>query len=177
MNFSNILASTRNIVRFSFIRPNIGDNALATIKDLNQVIAGLNNLFPHRNFDVSITQTGIANPVITKLAAGATECPSSCSAVCSACDCKANCQDQLAGAFSFSLVRTGVGTYTLTVGGTTFTRPIQNMGMFFTPFTDVTSRVTVTQISPTVYHVNTFSGAVASDNIFNNTVVAMKFYY
>jgi hypothetical protein len=87
MPVNRISVATRNILRkFGFnLPPTQGDNALATIKDVNYVIDAINNLFPYRMYDFAITQAGVENPVLTKLASGATECPNSCGSDCVLC--------------------------------------------------------------------------------------------
>lgn len=176
---NRISVSTRNILRkFGFnYPPTQGDNALATIKDVNYVIDSINNVAPYRSFDFSIDQTGTAAPVITRLAAGAAECPSNCGSICSACDCT-NCQNEKSGAFSMIAARSGVGVYTLTFSGSIFDNAtIQNVGLFFTPLEAVTSNITVIKSSATVYTIRTFAGAVATDGLLNDTVVAARIYY
>ncbi len=176
---NRVSVSTRNLLRkFGFTYPPTqGDNALATIKDVNFVIDSINNMISYRSFDFSIDQAGAAAPVITRLAAGATECPNNCTSICSACDCK-NCTNETAGAFNMAAARTGVGVYTLTFSGSIFDgSTIQNVGLFFTPLEAVTSNITVVKTSATVYTVRTYTGAVAADGIFNDTVVAARVYY
>lgn len=179
MALQRLNVQTRNILRkFGFtFPPTQGDNALATLKDVNYVIDCINNLFPYRMYDFGITQTGTDNPVLTKLASGASECPNSCTSDCVLCDCRTSCNNEKAGAFSAAVTRTGVGTYRLVVsgdflGGAT----IQNVGLFFRPFPTVTTRVTVTKISSTTYEIGTYTNTVAADGLLD-TVVVMKVYY
>lgn len=180
MPISKLSVATRNILRkFGFnFPPSQGDNALATIKDVNYIIDSLNNIAPYRSFDFSINQVGILDPVVTKLAVGASECPNNCGSICSACDCRSTCQNEGSSIFNMAVARTGVGVYTLTFSGSQFAgAAIQNVGLFFTPFPAVTTNITVVKTSATVYTLHTFAGAVATDGLLVNTVVAARVYY
>lgn len=175
---SRIIVSTRNIARkFSFLAPNQGDNALATLKDVNHVINSINNMIPYRSYDISLTQTGILDPAVTKMAVGAAECPKNCQAICTACDCQGTCQDESSTSFAASFARTGLGVYTITFTGSVITNPIKNVGFFFTPFAVAGHKVLVDRLSTNVFQLSTFNGAAPEDAIFNNTVIAMRIYF
>lgn len=179
MALERLNVQTRNILRkFGFtLPPTKGDNALATLKDVNYVIDAINNLFPYRMYDFAVTQTGTADPVMTKLSSGATECPGNCSSDCKLCDCTANCTNERAGNFSAVMARTGVGVYTLTIGGDFLGgADIVDAGIFFRPFPVVSTRVTVTKTSATVYTIRTFENTTPTDALLN-TVVALKVYF
>ena len=64
----NIVVSTRNTLRlFSFTRPNIGDNAIATVKDLNDLALQFNATIGYRPYIISATQTQSNAPTYTIL--------------------------------------------------------------------------------------------------------------
>lgn len=197
MNFSDIVAATRNaIYSFSFFGANKGNNALATIKDVNNITNQLNNLFPYRFFDVQLNQAGIEAPVVARLAAGATECGRACA--CRAgnsccCDCTNDCTNESAsitiGDNIMGSARTGVGTYVFTfnmpaeyVAKYARAASIKNVGFSFTPFSDINHQVTVRQI-PTgltnlnTYEVKTYNAGVLADGVLNQTVVSMKIFF
>lgn len=184
-NFSNIVAATRNAIGFSFFGANKGDNAIATLKDLKQITDQLNNIFSYRMYDFMIDQQGGLDPVLTKMATGAGECPHNCASICSACDCQTGCNNEAGGGFTyFDFVHTAPGVFEVTVNlPPAFTAktpaPIKQVALFFSPFANYGDSVIVTPtVAPNVFIVTTYdlSGSPA-DNVFSNTVVAAKIYF
>lgn len=196
MNFSNIITATRNaIYSFSFFGPNKGNNALATVRDLETLTNQLNNMFPYRFFDVQLSQVGTDAPIVQRLAAGAGECPHNCDCKLIDCDCKSPCGDENAvssGATGDPIMgsaRTAPGVYVFTfnmapdyIAKYARAASIKNISFAFTPFSDIAHQITVTQIPTGVanlnqYEVRTYNAGVLADGILNHTVVSMKIFF
>ena len=184
-NFSNILTATRNAIRFSFFGANAGNNALATIKDLNNLTNQLNNIFSYRMYDFSLTQTGGAVPVLTQLAVGAGECRYNCDCVSLDCGCSAPCGQETATGFTyFDIVKTAPGVFDITVAlPSEFVAKnpatIKKIGLSIGPLPNYGDQVIITPGgAPNIFTLTTYniSGAPV-DDIFTDTIIAAKIYF
>jgi hypothetical protein len=192
MNFSNIIAATRNVTGFSFFGANKGNNALATLKDVEDLGNQLNNMFSYRLHDVVISHNAVpgGDLRIAVMAAGATECPHNCGSDCILCDCKTGnpCTggtNEITGTQRAILVghNMGVGIYELSVVlppdyVKKNSNPITKVAFFFEPLTEVLANVTITPTAdPSIYILRTFLGGVPSDTVLNNTAVSLKIFF
>lgn len=176
-----ILRQTRKL--FNFLPPYQGDQYFVTIKELNDVIAQLNNIQPYRSHDVTLTQSGTTAPVATKLASGAKECTSNCNCSNTTCDCSSPCGNERAGIFSTAFTYTSAGVYNLrvTVDPTVYPKSIKDLGLYFSPLSNTAHTIVATQGETTAHVINytirTYNSGVAANGILNDTKLLMRLYF
>lgn len=181
--FLNNLVATRK----RFFNALIGDNQLMTIADGNTIINGLNNLFRYRMYDFSVSQTGVANPIVTTLAAGASDCGGSqCNCTLSDCDCTSPCRWETGTGPSViaDFARTAPGTYTLTVTLPAsylakVGKPVKRVALMVGPLTTYGYQVVVNPTAAlNVVIVKTYDATgTLADAILNNTNMELKVYF
>lgn len=177
---SNILASTRNLVRFSFLKPNIGDNALATIKDLNQVIKSINTQMYYRPYHLFYTQSGANDPVQTTVMVGSdSDCNSNCTTAADDCACP-NFLTEKSGALIVQSKRTAVGVYELLLNSTN-TDVTNNRGVsvMIEPLANIAHEVRIDKsqlVASNIIIIRTYNAGVLADGILTDTAVHFNFY-
>lgn len=185
---NKILIGTRNIVRFSFTRPLQGDNALATIKDVNSVVNAVNNMFGYRTVDIAFTQSGQSDPNVKMESEGDPDCIDCDLPPWTPGDVVCGCSGKRSVSTAFTAVnRTGPGVYELIINPTcpaivNMTANGSTIGSFVEALPSMNAFVTVnkSQLAQNKLIINTFAfqnnAWVASDNILNKTVIQFRIY-
>lgn len=132
----------------------VGDNALATVKDVNLVIDNINTKLPYKSYVALLTQSSNSAPVATVL------------------------QNELGGDVTWAYVTTGVYTATLT-GGFTLSKTATFMGHVVVNTMSGTSPGTeyIIAVNSNTIAVGVFDNTgAASDSLLAGTPVEIRVY-
>ena len=189
MRFPSILASTRNLIRFAFIKPNVGDNALLTIKDHNTLVDKLNNIFTYRSVDLAFTQVGVANPFMIPAADGDGDCNDCIIQAAPSCSCTGGTVGGTKGlkasavTFTGVMTRTGAGVYDLMLNP--ICESVINMkangallGVYVEALPNIGEEIRVDKsaLVQNKITIKTYSAGVLTDGLLNQTLVHFRFY-
>lgn len=173
-------------LRFLKIRSGAtGNSAFAQLGALNTLVDQINNMIPYRMYDIMISQTGsVVQPVLVKLASGATECPHSCDCKLYNCDCKCGDENGITATPFLTVVNTGTGVFTFTfnVPETYLSKqdnPLKHVSLVFSalPVAGFVSAVP-DALSPNILTVTTYDSTGAPANyIFDQTIVQARLYF
>lgn len=167
---------------FNF-RRQTGDNKLATLNQVNQVINTMNQLVNYRPYDIQFTGSTSGVPLLAKSVMLAGECNRNCSAICSACHCAPACNDENTAAFDAIMEKTGVGTYTLTLTyapGAGYDN-IKGVGIFPSALPEPTHAIGISEVLPPtpghrIFTVKTTDAGVLADSIIDNVILQLRIY-
>lgn len=166
-----------------------GDNRIARLADLNNLVNSINRGANFTNFDIKLTQSGTSAPARYYMTAGSTDnCKSNCPSDCFICACS-NCLNEVSGSslktnsIAISFAYNDIGIYTMTItpgsdfgsflGISTFLSPVAaaNSTIAMTPFATADGGVTYTST------IRTQSAAgVLANGILNNIFMNLRFY-
>lgn len=178
---TQILTSTRNLLSsFSFNGAARGNNALVTVKDLQNVIQQINNQLYFRPIDFMLTHNNQANPTFKLLMAGATDCLGSCNCAgdcgCAGTIASPSCVKEAFPIINPSPTRIAVGVYHLTLAANHPDLVNRGIGVWVASLANVAHRITVSKIQNNVITISTYNAGVLDDTILDQTVFAMKLY-
>lgn len=172
--FQNILASTRNLIGFSFTRPNIGNNSVATLKDVNQVISQLNTAFPYVSYLMVVNQTGTADPVvqigIDPESNNGTPCPPL------HCPCKVINPGQCKSYCCVSADRISAGIYEFTVPEGAGFKIGVTVAQLSNPDHHIRYQRGADSAGNAVYRIKTYIGLVATDALLVDQFIEVKVF-
>jgi hypothetical protein len=180
-----IYTGARNIFNsFSFNGPTRGNNALATVKDLQNVIWGINNQIRYRPIDFMLTGNGASDPTFKYLMSGqgnATECQGSCTCSTNECGCNGPVNDPGAcqkDAFTLFVAPTWISTgrYVMTFDPVHPDMVNRGIGVFVSAPKNPDEVVTVSKMVQNRITISTYVAGVLSDNVLDETVFQMRVY-
>lgn len=167
---------------FNF-RRQTGDNKLATLNQVNQVISTMNQLVNYRPYDIKFTGSTSGVPLLAKSVMLAGECNRNCSAICSACHCAPACNDENTAIFDAVMEKTGVGLYTLTIthDPNAGYANLKGIGIFPSALAEPIHAIGISQVMPgsadhTVFNVKTTELGVPADGIIDNVILQIRAY-
>jgi len=165
---------------FSFFA---GTNQLATIADINSVIANFNQLTYYRPYHISVRQVNQADPSVRVLMVGsATDCPHGCSGSADSCECANFLQEKQGGALISQVKRTAQGIYDITFNATN-DDIINNrgVGVMVEPVSNPNVNVVIDKTkfaNDKVITIKTYDTDAAQyiDGVLNDTIIQFYFY-
>lgn len=180
---SKIINSGRNFA--SLISGRFGNNAIATLNDVNQVVDDINFINNFKDVRILFTQTGTNDPLLRRITSGTSsvKCSGNCNAAGTDC-CEGTDKKDLEN--GYSALRTAIGVYTFRI--TALDKDSYPEGLLGATFiigasSTLGNRVTVT-FNPLItepnileYTIRTYNaaGALADDRL-SNTLIAVSVY-
>ena len=179
---NQIFTGTRNLISsFIFNGAGRGNNALATVKDLQTIIYGINSQIYYRPVDFMLTNNGAADPTYKLLVSGATDCGSNCNCASNDCGCPGTVSDPTCGKEASAqlivgVTRTNVGLYSLALDPKHKDRTNRGIAIWTSNLSNKDHQVIVGKLVGDSITIATLDSGALSDTVLDQTVFQVKFY-